>query len=132
MLNRTANDRHVYLVQPKFPPSYWGLDYLVPLTPYKAIFPPLGLLTLAALAPPEFTVTLCDENAGQPVDYNVDAEIIGITGYIIQITRVFEIADRFRALGKTVVIGGPMANLLPHECRQHCDVLFEGEAEYTW
>ena len=25
-----------------------------------------------------------------------------------------------------------MANLLPEECRPHCDVLFEGEAEYTW
>ena len=31
-----------------------------------------------------------------------------------------------------VVIGGPMANLVPEVCRPHCDVLFEGEAEYTW
>jgi radical SAM superfamily enzyme YgiQ (UPF0313 family) len=46
--------------------------------------------------------------------------------------RVFAIADRFRARGKVVVIGGPLANLLPEECRPHCDVLFEGEAEYTW
>ena len=82
--------------------------------------------------PPEFDVTLCDENAGERVDFDTDAEIVGITGYIIQMQRVFEIADRFRALGKTVVIGGPMANLLPEECRPHCDVLFEGEAEYTW
>src|SRR5262249_17901733 len=59
-------------------------------------------------------------------------EIVGITGYIIQIAHVFEIAGKFRARGKTVVIGGPMANLLPNECRPHCDVLFEGESEYTW
>ncbi|HTK78413.1 MAG TPA: radical SAM protein [Gemmataceae bacterium] len=127
-----AGDHHVYLVQPKFPPSYWGLDYLVPLTPFKAIFPPLGLLTLAGLTPPEFRVTICDENAGERVDYETNAQIVGITGYIIQMPRVFAIADRFRALGKRVVLGGPLANLLPDLCREHCDVLFEGEAEYTW
>src|SRR4051812_2581511 len=37
--------RHVYLVQPKFPPSYWGLEHFLELTPYRAVFPPLGLLT---------------------------------------------------------------------------------------
>jgi radical SAM superfamily enzyme YgiQ (UPF0313 family) len=122
----------IYLVQPRFPVSYWGLEHFLELTPYQAVFPPLGLLTLAALTPPEFSVTLCDENAGEAIDYDTDAAIVGITGYIIQIAHVFEIADRFRARGKTVVIGGPMANLLAHECRPHCDVLFEGEAEYTW
>jgi hypothetical protein len=100
--------RKIYLVQPKFPISYWGLDHFLPITPYQAIFPPLGLLTLAALTPPDFTVTLCDENIGEDVDYLTDAPLIGITGYIIQIERVFEIAERFRALGKTFVIGGPL------------------------
>ena len=123
---------HVYLVQPKFPPSYWGMEHFIKLTPFNAVFPPLGLLTLAALTPPGFDVQLCDENAGEEVDYSTDAEIVCVTGYIIQMKRVFEIADRFRALGKTVVLGGPMANLLPDECRLHSDVLFEGEAEYTW
>ncbi len=125
--------RQIYLVQPKFPASYWGLEhFLLELTPYKAVFPPLGLLTLGALTPPEFQVTLCDENAGQPVDYDTPAQIVGITGYLNQRFRVYGHADRFRERGKTVVIGGPIANLVPEECRQHCDVLFEGEAEYIW
>src|SRR5262245_59413776 len=122
----------IYMVQPKFPPSYWGMEHFIKLTPFKAVFPPLGLLTLAALTPPEFKVELCDENAGEEVDYDTDAQIVCITGYILQMKHVFAIADRFRALGKLVVLGGPMANLLPAECRKHCDVLFEGEAEYTW
>ncbi len=130
--SRRAANRHIYLVQPKFPPSYWGLDHFLPLTSYRAIFPPLGLLTLAALTPPDFRVTVCDENVGERIDYDTDARIVGITGYIIQMAHVFEIADRFRARGKIVAIGGPLANLLPHHCRSHCDVLFEGEAEYTW
>jgi radical SAM superfamily enzyme YgiQ (UPF0313 family) len=127
-----AADRQVYLVQPKFPPSYWGLEHFLPLTSYRATFPPLGLLTLAALTPPDFGVTVCDQNAGERIDYDSDARIVGITGYIIQMDRVFTIADQFRARGKIVVLGGPLANLLPDECRPHCDVLFEGEAEYTW
>jgi len=127
----TAN-RHIYLVQPKFPPSYWGQEHFIKMTTYGAVYPPLGLITLAALTPPEYHVTLCDESADEQVDFDTDAEIIGITGYLFQMVRVFEIADRFRARGKLVVLGGPMANLLPDECRAHCDVLFEGEAEYTW
>src|SRR5262252_1836746 len=127
-----ADARQIYLIQPKFPISYWGLEHFLPLTPYQAVFPPLGLLTLAALTPPDFAVSLCDENIGESVDYLTDAPLIGITGYIIQIERVLEIAERFRALGKTVVIGGPLANLLPDVCALYCDVLFEGEAEYTW
>jgi radical SAM superfamily enzyme YgiQ (UPF0313 family) len=128
---RTSKPK-IYLVQPKFPPSYWGLEHFMALTPFNAVFPPLGLLTLAGLTPREHPLELCDENAGEEVNFATDAEIICVTGYIIQMKRVFEIADRFRALGKTVVLGGPMANLLPQESQPHCDVLFEGEAEYTW
>jgi radical SAM superfamily enzyme YgiQ (UPF0313 family) len=128
---RTAR-RRIYLIQPKFPPSYWGQEFFIKMTHYGAVYPPLGLITLAALTPPEDSVTLCDESAGEQVDFEIDAEIIGITGYLFQMVRVFELADRFRGRGKTVVIGGPMATLVPEECRAHCDVLFEGEAEYTW
>lgn len=129
---QTSRVPTIYMIQPRFPASYWGLEHFMELTPYDAVFPPLGLLTLGALTPSGFSVDLCDENAGEPIDYSTSAEIVCITGYILQMKRVFEIADRFLALGKTVVLGGPMANLLPEECRSHCTVLFEGEAEYTW
>jgi radical SAM superfamily enzyme YgiQ (UPF0313 family) len=127
-----AARRKIYLIQPKFPPSYWGQEYFIKMTPYGAVYPPLGLVTLAALTPPEYDVTVCDESAGEQVDFDTDAEIVGVTGYLFQMVRVFELADRFRQRGKKVVLGGPMATLLPEECRPHCDVLFEGEAEYTW
>jgi radical SAM superfamily enzyme YgiQ (UPF0313 family) len=122
----------IYLIQPKFPPTIWGMEYLLRMTRYEATFPPLGLLTLAALTPREFEVTICDENAGDQVDYDTPAQIIGITGYLVQKPSALVHAQEFRKRGKTVVIGGPMANLLPEVCRPHCDVLFEGEAEYTW
>jgi len=130
--SRRTRTPRIYLIQPKFWPSYWGMEHFLNVTPYDAVFPPLGLLTLAALTPADCPVTLCDENAGEEVNYRTSADIVGITGYILQDRHVFAIADRFRALGKTVVLGGPLANLLPEKCRAHCDVLFEGEAEYTW
>jgi radical SAM superfamily enzyme YgiQ (UPF0313 family) len=105
----------IYLVQPKFP-LVLGHGALHRGDALCGCLPPLGLLTLAALDPPDYRVTVCDENAGEAVNFETDAEIVGITA-IIQIESVFEIADRFRALGKTVVIGGPIANLLPDECR---------------
>ena len=75
-----ADRRAIYLVQPKFPPTIWGMEYLLRMTPYHAIFPPLGLLTLAALAPKDYRVTICDENAGERVDYDTPAQIVGLTG----------------------------------------------------
>src|SRR4051812_2554578 len=95
----TSRARHIHLVQPKFPPSYWGQEHFMKLTPYGAVYPPLGLLTLAALTPPEYRVTLCDESAGERVDFNTDADIVGVTGYLFQKAHVFALADRFRAAG---------------------------------
>src|SRR6516225_4170240 len=132
MTRNRADNRSIYLVQPRFPPTIWGMDYLLRMTPYQAIFPPLGLLTLAALTPRDFQVTICDENAGDRVDYDTSAQIVGITGYLLQKSTVLAHAQQFRKRGKTVILGGPLANLLPEVCRPHCDVLFEGEAEYTW
>jgi radical SAM superfamily enzyme YgiQ (UPF0313 family) len=124
--------RQIYLVQPQFPASYWGQEHFIKMTPYGAVYPPLGLLTLAALTPPDYDVTLCDESAGETIDYDTDAALVGVTGYLFQREHVFAVADRFRRAGRTVVLGGPMATLVPEDCRPHCDILFEGEAEYTW
>ena len=67
-----AAARQIYLIQPKFPISYWGLEHFLPLTPYQAIFPPLGLLTLAALTPPDFDVTLLPPLPADNVDEDAD------------------------------------------------------------
>jgi len=121
----------IYLIQPKFPPSFWGMDFCRDLSGYSANFPPLNLMTLAALTPADIPVTICDEHI-EPALPQPAQEIIGITGYLLQKERVLELADRYRSQGKLVAIGGPIANLTPDECRPHCDVLFEGESEYTW
>ena len=78
---RTAN-QGIYLLQPRFPPSYWGQEHFIKMTPYGAVYPPLGLITLSALTPPDYEVTLCDESAGEKIDFETRAEIVGVTGYL--------------------------------------------------
>jgi hypothetical protein len=72
----------------------------------------LAIATVAALAPDDFEVRLCDENI-TPVDFDVAADFIGITGKVSQWGRMKSIAAEFRRRGKTVIIGGPYASLSP-------------------
>jgi radical SAM superfamily enzyme YgiQ (UPF0313 family) len=84
--------------------------------------------TLAAMAPEDFQVELCDE-AVTPVNYESDADYICITGRISQWERMKAHAEAFRSRKKTVIMGGPHATLAPETARAHCDILVRGEIE---
>jgi len=119
------------MVHPKFPPSFWSFGYVKKIGGFEAVMPPLGLATLAAVTPDRYDVAIVDENL-EPIDFDVEADLIVLSAMGIQERRLFEVADTFRARGYTVCMGGPICNVLPERCRPHCDVLFEGEGEYTW
>jgi radical SAM superfamily enzyme YgiQ (UPF0313 family) len=85
-------------------------------------------VTVAALAPQDWDITICEEHV-EPIDWDVDADFIGLTGKVNQVGRLLEVADKFRELGKTVIIGGPNASLDPEAVREHCDILLIGELE---
>jgi len=87
-----------------------------------------AVATVAALAPPDFVVTLCDEGIS-PVDFDTKAEFVGITGKISQESRMIELAREFRRRGKIVILGGPYASLSPDKLRGECDILVQGELE---
>ena len=121
----------ICLIAPKNPESFWTFDRILPSLNKKCVFPNLSLPTVAGITPREHEVVLCDENV-EPVDFDTDAEVIGLTGYVIHKQRIFELAAEFRRRGKFVVAGGPFASLCPDELRDKVDVLFVDEAEYTW
>ncbi len=50
------------LVYPRFPDTYWGFRHSLKFIGKKASYPPLGLLTIAALFPSEFKPLLIDMN----------------------------------------------------------------------
>jgi len=121
----------IHLVTPHNPPSFWTYDRILPALGKSCIFPNLSMPTLAGLTPREHEVTLCDENV-EPIDFDVEADIVGVTGYIVHEQRMREIIAEFQRRGRFVVVGGPHASLCPEEWRGHCDVLFVDEAEETW
>ena len=123
--------KKIVMVHPQFPPSFWSFGFIKEIGGFKTVMPPLGLATLAALTPDRYDVTIVDENI-EPIDFEVDADLIVLSAMGIQEQRLFEVADRFRANGYTVCMGGPICNVVPERCRPHCDVLFEGEGEYNW
>src|SRR5260370_22729520 len=50
----------VLMVWPRFPPSFWGFEGMLDMIPEKAIMPPLGLITVAALCPASWNIRLLD------------------------------------------------------------------------
>jgi radical SAM superfamily enzyme YgiQ (UPF0313 family) len=121
----------ICLIAPKNPESFWTFDRILRSLNKKCVFPNLSLPTVAGITPREHDVVLMDENV-EPIDLDVDADIIGLTGYVIHKRRIFELAAEFRRRGKFVVAGGPLASLCPEELRDKVDVVFVDEAEYTW
>jgi len=94
-------------------------------------FARLTLTTLAALTPPEIEVKITDENV-EPIDFEEDVDLVGVTGMVMHASRAYEIARRFRERGIPVVMGGPHASSLPGEAKEHVDAVVIGEAENVW
>ena len=111
----------IYLVNPKYPVTILGFEYVCRMTGKHYLQPSLSLLTVAALTPPMFDIALCDENAGS-IQWDTDAEVVALTGMHLQRPRLIEVARRFRALGKQVVIGGDVGKVDNREkvlCSRH-------------
>ena len=126
----TAKKR-ILLVNPLPSLSLYSWPEVGDITGHPAYIMNIAPPTLAAMTPPEVEVTIVDE-AVEPVSFDGDWDLVGITGYLTQMRRMCEIADEFRRRGRLVAIGGPYASLSPHVVRPHADILFIGEAEATW
>ena len=93
--------------------------------------PPLGLLNVAAVTPPDVEVSLTDENV-ESINFDEDADLVGISVATSAAPRAYEIAGRFREKGIPVVLGGPHVSVVPEEGLQHADAVVIGEAEGVW
>jgi radical SAM superfamily enzyme YgiQ (UPF0313 family) len=121
----------IYLIAPRNPESFWTFDRILPSLKKKCLFPNLSLPTVAGITPREHEVVLCDENV-EEIDFDTDADIVGLTGYVVHEKRILELAREFKRRGKFVVAGGPLASLCPEKLTDKVDVVFVDEAEYTW
>src|SRR5215467_9342511 len=96
-----------------------------------SLFPPLGLATLAAHLPPEDEVVIQDEHV-ERLDLDDEPDLVVIQVYITSARRAYEIADRYRARGVHVCLGGLHVTSLPEEAAAHADTIFLGPGEDTW
>jgi radical SAM superfamily enzyme YgiQ (UPF0313 family) len=117
--------RIIHLVNPK-------TDSLTtrPLYMNRALYSPLaGLLAVAAAVPPDrYEVVLTDENI-EAIDFDLKADLVGISAMTSYVNRGYEIADAFRARGVPVVMGGVHPSFMPQESLKHCDAVVIGEVE---
>ena len=121
------------LVNPRFPESFWSFRWAVQriLPGKRAVNPPLGLATLAALCPPDWDVRIVDENV-ESIPLEPEADIVGICGMGVQFGRQRELLEYYRSRGCFVVAGGSYASLCPERFDGLADCVICGEAEYIW
>lgn len=121
----------ILFVYPKYPDTFWSYKHALRFVSKKAAIPPLGLLTVAAMVPDAWEKRLVDLNTSKLSNEQIKwADMVFISAMIVQKPSVQEVISRCKALGKTIVAGGPAFTAQPE---QYPDVthLVLNEAEVT-
>ena len=132
MIREGLHNMRLYLINPSNPlvsivnirESRWNR--------YR-VWKPLSLMVLAGLTPPEWEISIVDENLGTP-DYSAmpRPDLVGITAFTSQADRAYEVAGHFRHLCVPVVMGGIHATMCMEEVMERVDSVVTGEAEGVW
>jgi len=111
-------------------PTQYGADKK--LCKQKRIhLPGLVFPLLAAMTPDSWEVEIIIEVV-EEIDFETDADIIGIGTMGYAIYRGIEIASEFRKRGKVVVMGGYMASLVAEKALEYVDSVIVGDAEISY
>ena len=121
----------VLLINPLFPFSFWSFPEGCKLLGAKALHPPLGLITVAALLPQKWRFRLRDLNTTTLSEEDWSwAELVVITGMFVQQEGIIAIIKEAKSRRKKTVVGGSYATTMPDEVlAASCDYLVIGEAE---
>jgi radical SAM superfamily enzyme YgiQ (UPF0313 family) len=119
------------LIYPKFPDTFWSFKYALSFIHKRAAFPPLGLLTVAALLPENFEKRLVDVNVDRLTDDDLLwADWVFIGGMAVQRDSAKQIVARCKSKNLKVIAGGPLFTAKPEEFGE-VDHLVLDEAELT-
>ena len=121
----------VLLINPEFPDTYWSFRHALPFERKRCAFPPLGLLTVSALLPKPWERRLVDLNVRSLKSSDIEwADMVFVTGMLVQKESLHETVRRCKAKGKRVVLGGPYVTTTIEDLPD-ADHIFVGEAETT-
>jgi radical SAM superfamily enzyme YgiQ (UPF0313 family) len=119
------------LIYPQFPDTFWSFSYALRFIGKKAAFPPLGLITVAALLPKQFHLRLVDLNVSALSDDDLAwADIAFISAMAVQRKSAIQVIDRCKIKNLKTVAGGPLFTAEPNAFMQ-VDHLVLDEAEAT-
>ncbi|WP_017662306.1 B12-binding domain-containing radical SAM protein [Baaleninema simplex] len=123
----------VLLLYPRFPKSFWSFDKAMELVGRKAVLPPLGLITVAAILPDTWELKLVDLNVRPVEESEWDwAELVILSGMIVQKDDMMAQIQHAQRRGKPVAVGGPYPTSLPEELEEAgADFLVLDEGEIT-
>ena len=126
-----ADGMNVLLLYPEFPDTFWSFKYALKFIRKKAAFPPLGLLTVAAMLPPEWEKRLVDVNVRKLAERDLAwADVVFVSAMIAQRASAQDLIARCRAAGKRIVAGGPLFTS-EHSQFPEVDHFVLNEAELT-
>ena len=122
---------NVLLVSPRFPETFWSFAHALPFIRRRASQPPLGLLTVAALLPPQWNKRLVDLNVGELTNADLEwADCAFVGGMVVQRPSAVAVIARCNAAHVPVVAGGPLFTM-EHETFHGVDHFVLDEAEVT-
>jgi radical SAM superfamily enzyme YgiQ (UPF0313 family) len=118
------------MVWPSFPPSFWGFEGVLQMIPERAMTPPLGLITVAALCPPSWQIRLIDHAFEELRDEDLLwADLVMVSAMHAQRADALATLARARAFGRRTFVGGPWASTDPEAVLLAADHVMVGEAE---
>jgi len=98
-----------------------------------ASLPSLGLLTVAALTPPDVEVEYIEYDEVPEDDSALERfDLVGLSSFTARIDATYALADRYRTMGVPVVLGGLHVSLMPDEAQAHADAIVVDGAEGAW
>jgi len=124
---------NILLLYPIFPPSHWSYETVLKLIKRKALFPPLNLITVAAILPQDWEYRLVDCNTREITEADwAWADMVLLTGMIVQKPHLLALVREAKQRGKVSVVGGPYVTSEPDETlAAGVDFLVLDEGEIT-
>jgi radical SAM superfamily enzyme YgiQ (UPF0313 family) len=119
------------LLYPRFPQSFWSYNRTIEMVGLKALMPPLGLITVAALLPQHWEIRFVDRNVAAETEADWHwCDLVILSAMLVQKQDFHALIRKAVQLGKKVAVGGPYPTSVPQDALEsgaHYLVLDEGE-----
>ncbi len=119
----------VLMIYPEFPDTFWSFKHALPFQGKRSAYPPLGMLTVAAMLPASWQKRAVDLNVRPLKDSELDwADVVFLSGMMVQGPSMKKVLMRAKERGLRTVVGGPIASTNDPNIAD-VDHVVEGEAE---